>query len=246
MLTGKRVLVTAATNAVGRAVVLRLVTDGATVAVPYSSRAEKADVDLLLAQIRRRGRAAYAFAGTGAGSSVAPDLLAAVTAELGRLDVLVINGADDGASPPGRVQDPDAMSVIRWVRQAGELMAGSGGGVIVHVHVPKAAAAPTAPTAASRTGQLSGDLGTAARELAEHQVRVVGVHAAAIAFQPGAVHQQDDHRSAADNSPVPLRRLGSPEDVAGAVAWLSSDDANYITGTALVVDGGVSLNPRLP
>lgn len=150
MLTGKRVLVTAATNAVGAP--SSCGSSRTARRSRFRTRPGRRRPTWTCSWLRfAGGRAAYAFAGTGAGPSVAPDLLAAVTAELGRLDVLLINGADDGASPPDRVQDPDAMSVIRWVRQAGELMAGSGGGVIVHVHVPKAPAAPTAPTAASRT-----------------------------------------------------------------------------------------------
>jgi glucose 1-dehydrogenase len=85
---------------------------------------------------------------------------------------------------------------------------------------------------------------TAARELAEHRIRVVNVAPGAIVTPINQFVLDDPEAKHAVESEVPLGRMGSPEEIAAAVAWLASDEASYVTGTTTIVDGGMSLYPK--
>jgi glucose 1-dehydrogenase len=85
---------------------------------------------------------------------------------------------------------------------------------------------------------------TAARELAPKNVRVVNVAPGAIATPINDFVLDDPEAKHAVESEIPIGRIGKPEEIAAAVAWAASDEASYLTGTTIVIDGGMSLYPK--
>jgi glucose 1-dehydrogenase len=85
---------------------------------------------------------------------------------------------------------------------------------------------------------------TAARELAPNKIRVVNVAPGAIVTPINKFVLDDPEAEHAVRSEIPIGRMGKADEVAAAVAWLASDEASYITGTTVVVDGGMSLYPK--
>jgi len=85
---------------------------------------------------------------------------------------------------------------------------------------------------------------TIARELAPREIRVAAVAPGAI-LTPANRHLAEDPAARAEQEEqIPLARLGEPEEIAAAIAWLSGPEASYVTGETLFVDGGMTLYPR--
>jgi NAD(P)-dependent dehydrogenase (short-subunit alcohol dehydrogenase family) len=110
---------------------------------------------------------------------------------------------------------------------------GSGGSIVnitsVHEHIPRPDFSVYAAAKAA-LGMLTKGL---ALELAEFNIRVNSVAPGVIATRR---NEADAHKL---NSEVPLGRPGKPEEVAGLVAWLCSDEASYVTGSSYIIDGGM-------
>jgi glucose 1-dehydrogenase len=85
---------------------------------------------------------------------------------------------------------------------------------------------------------------TAARELAPQKIRVVNLAPGAIATPINKFVLDDPESEHAVESEIPLGRMGDPGEIAAAVAWVASREASYLTGTTIVVDGGMSLCPK--
>ena len=86
---------------------------------------------------------------------------------------------------------------------------------------------------------------TIARELAPHRIRVVNVAPGAIATPINRDWLDDPDAVREVESQIPLARIGEPEEIAAAIAWLASPEADYMTGTTLFVDGGMSTFPKM-
>ncbi len=80
---------------------------------------------------------------------------------------------------------------------------------------------------------------TLATELAKDKIRIVNVGPGAIATPINAATLADPKKTEALLAEIPLARIGTPEDIASCVAWVASDEASYITGTTIFVDGGL-------
>jgi glucose 1-dehydrogenase len=131
------------------------------------------------------------------------------------------------------------------IREAGKAMVQAGGGVIVnmssvHEFIPWPG---FAPYCASKGGAKL-LMQTAARELAEHQIRIVNIAPGAIVTPINAFVLDDPEATHAVEAEIPLGRMGNPQEIAAAVAWAASEQASYVTGTTIVVDGGMSLYPK--
>lgn len=85
---------------------------------------------------------------------------------------------------------------------------------------------------------------TAARQLAAKKIRVINIAPGAIATPINNFVLDDPEATHAVESEIPLGHMGQPDQIAAAVAWAASDQADYVTGTTIVVDGGMSLYPK--
>jgi glucose 1-dehydrogenase len=124
-------------------------------------------------------------------------------------------------------------------------MADAGGGVIVnmssvHEFIPWPG---FAPYCASKGG-VKLLMETAARELAPKNIRVINVAPGAIITPINKFVLDDPEAKHAVEEEIPLGRMGEPEEIAAAVVWAASGEASYVTGTTIVVDGGMSLYPK--
>ncbi len=253
---GRRAVVTGAASGIGRATALRLADEGASVLI---GDIDVAGGETLAAE--SGGRIAFQRCNV-----TDPDQIAALmrtAADGGGLDVLVNNagagGARErideiGAADWDRTQALLLRSVALGIRHAAPPMQARGGGAIVNISSVSALGSGYAPIAYSTAKAGVMHLSrVAAAELARHGIRVnavlpgfivtniftsaVGVPAEQVEAVKGIIGQ-----GAARAQPV--ARAGRPEDIAAAVAYLASDDAAFVTGTHLLVDGGLSVGTR--
>jgi glucose 1-dehydrogenase len=236
-------LVTGAGTGIGRAIAERLARDGAAVGVNALSAADAAPT---LTAIEDDGGRAVPLVGDVSDEDDVRRLVAECVDRLGGLDVVVNNAVVQEEAPFlditldswRRQLDVGLTAVFLVSREAGRQLAARGGGVIVnissvHEHRPWPGATAYC-TAKAGVGMLTACLG---RELARYGVRAVAVAPGAI----GTAANLAKHGGLVDDAvreQVPAGRMGTPEEVANAVAWLAGEEAAYVTGTTVVVDGG--------
>ena len=244
-LEGKTALVTGASRGIGAAVALRLAAEGATVAVNYSGSKDAADA--VVEAIVLAGGEAVALQADVSDPVACTGLVDATLEAFGHLDILVNNAGITRDGLLVRMSDEDWGAVIAtnltgvfsMSRAAAKVMMKARSGSIVNITsvVGIMGNAGQANYAAAKAGVI-GLTKTVARELASRHVRCNAV-------APGFISTDmtskltDDQRSAIACT-IALGRLGSAGDVAAAVAFLASDDAAYVTGQTLAVDGGMS------
>jgi 3-oxoacyl-[acyl-carrier protein] reductase len=236
-LEGKTALVTGASKGIGRAIALELGRAGATVVVGYRGGHDEAEA--VAAEIG--GRALQADVSDAASA-------AALVEAAGELDILVNNAGLTRDGLLMRMSDEDWDTVIQTnlssvfytCRAAARPMMKRRAGAIVNVSSIVGIHGNPGQTnyAASKAG-IIGFTKSLARELGSRGVR-------ANVVAPGYVRTQltDVLPEAATDAMLvatPLGRLGDPEDVAGAVRFLCSDEASFVTGTVLLVDGGLGM-----
>jgi len=241
---GQVALVTGASRGIGLAVAQRLVAEGAHVCLT----ARKPDA--LAAAVETLGGPAHAVAVPGRGDDAAHQAAAvrAAVETFGRLDVLVSNiginpvyGAlaslDEGAAR--KIMEVNVLGALRWVREARPA------GISCVVNVASIAGLRPSPGIGYYGVSKAALIGLTIQLAAElaPQVRVNAVAPAVVKTRFAAALYEGHENEAAGR--YPLGRLGEPEDVAAAVAFLASSDASWITGQTLVVDGGASLTPGL-
>lgn len=252
-LAGRVALVTGGSRGVGRAISQRLAADGAFVAVNYHSNAEAAD-DVVRA-IRDAGGRGMAIAGSVEDPAVAQRMVDEIAGAAGAVDLLVSNA---GSSSSGRriVDTPDeefqqlldvhALGPVRLAKAVLPGMRGADRGDIIFVSSAFVASAPThsAPyTMAKAAAEAAAR--TLAREERRHGIRVNIVAPGLVATDMGRalLEKMGAGTIAEIDERAPFGRVCRPEDVAGVVAMLTSDDASYITGQRIQVDGGGSAEP---
>ncbi len=234
-------LVTGAAGGIGAATAKALAADGWPVGVSYRSDAEGAE--RVASEIEAAGGNAVALEGDLTADDAAGALFDRLEERFGPVLVLVNNAGmrADGLSPQLRdeqwqqVIDINLSAAFRTTRRALGPMLRARFGRIVNIAsvVGPRANAGQANYAASKAG-LIGMTKTVAVEVAR---RGVTVNAVAPGFVETAM-TADVSNGVVDA--IPARRVGTPEDVAACVRFLASDDAAYVTGTTLTVDGGMS------
>ena len=253
LLEGRRALVTGASSGIGKATALRLGAEGARVAVNYYSDKERPDAEAVAAQIDPGGANAFAIK-ADVGSE--PDVVGMVgecQKRLGGLDILVNNAGIEKEVPTLEMPLDLWEAVLRTnltgaflcLREAGRLMAAQKGGVIVnmssvHEFIPW----PGFAHYCASKGGMKLLTQTVAREWAPLGIRVLAIAPGAIATPINDFVLDDSEARHRVESEIPLGRFGRPEEIAAAVAWAASDQAGYVTGTTLVVDGGMSTYPK--
>jgi 3-oxoacyl-[acyl-carrier protein] reductase len=236
-LDGKKALVTGASRGIGRAIAVELGRAGAEVVVSYRSGADEAEA--LAGEIG--GRAVQADV-SDAGSAQA------LVEEAGELDVLVNNAGVTRDGLLVRMSDEDwstvidtnLASVFYTCRAAVRGMMKRRSGAIVNISSIVGLHGNWGQTnyAASKAGVI-GFTKALARELGSRNVRANVVVPGYVKTRLTDVLPEEATNAMLENTP--LGRLGDPEDVAGAVRFLCSEEASFVTGAVLLVDGGLGM-----
>ncbi len=241
---GKIAFVTGASRGIGRSIALTLAEAGADVAINYAGNAAAAEE--VAAEIRKMGRRALILQGDVSQTEAAAAMLDAVVAEFGRCDILVNNAGitRDGLLMRMKEEDWDAVlntnlkGVYNCTKAAIKYMMKQKSGKIVNIAsvVGIMGNAGQANYAAAKAGCI-GFTKSVAKEVASRGITVNAVAPGLIATDMTSVLPEKVVEEMAAG--IPLKRAGQPVDVAKAVLFLVSDDAAYITGQTLNVDGGM-------
>ena len=253
LLEGRRAIVTGAASGIGRATAERLGAEGASVCVNYYSDDDAPAAEEVVGAIRAHGPRALAIQADVGEEEQAKRLVAAAAEELGGLDLLVNNAGIENKAPLldlsledwERILTTNLTGSFLCLREAASVMAAGGGGVVVNISsVHEFIPWPGYAHYCASKGGVKLLMETAARELAPYGIRVANVAPGAIATPINKEVLDDPEAKRAVEGEVPLGRFGEPGEIAAAVAWVASDEASYVTGTTIVVDGGMSLYPR--
>lgn len=245
-LSGRTALVTGGSRGIGRAIVERLAAEGARVAFVYQSNAQAAQE--LVSQLEQKQLAVVAHQADVRDKAAADKVVETVLAAFGKIDILVNNAgvirdtllAMMSFEQWKEVIDTNLSSVFNFCQAVTRPMMSARYGRIVNMSSIAAEFGNKGQVnyAASKGG-IDGLTRCLATELASRGVTVNAV-------APGFI--ETDMTAAVRNAAeaeikkrIPVRRLGKPEDIAQAVAFLASDEASYITGQVLRVDGGLTL-----
>jgi len=253
---GKRAVVTGGASGIGRATALRLAEEGAAVIV--------GDIDEAGGRsLAETSNGRITFQHTDVTQADQIEALVAAAKAAGGLDVLFNNAGAGGAREPidqispedwDRTQALLLRSVALGIRYAAPLMAKNGGGAIVNTSSVSALGSGYAPTAYStaKAGVLHLTK-IAAADLAQHNIRVnavvpgfiaTNIFAAGLGLEGAARDQANAAIAGMAAHAQPVARTGRPEDIAAAVAFLASDDAAFVTGTHILIDGGLTVGTR--
>jgi len=241
-------LVTGASRGIGAAIALRLAEDGHDVALNYvedPARDNAAEADAVAEKIRELGVEALCVAADVTDREAVADMVGYVTARLGSVDVLVNNAGITRDRtlrklPPedwDRVLAVNLTGAFNCAQAVVEGMTERGWGRIVSVSsvVGLTGNFGQANYAASKAGLL-GLTKSLAREVARKGVTVNAVAPGFIATEMTAAMPPEVLERVTES--IPMAEMGAPEDIANAVAFLASDEARYITGHVLSVNGG--------
>jgi len=247
-LDGKNALVTGAGRGVGQGIALELARRGANVAVNYNS--DRDGAERTAAAIRDAGRRAIAVQGSVAVQEDVQRFFDEALAALGRIDILVNNaGVQTWESllelteeEWNRVIDTNLKGCFLCTQRAGKLMKENGWGRIVNIgsgcnKVPF----PNLVNYTASKGGIEMLTKVSALELAQWKITVNCVAPGAIEIE--RTRLENDDYAGVWASRTPLARVGTPADVARAVAFFASDDAEFITAQTLFVDGGLFSRP---
>lgn len=245
-LTDKVALVTGASRGIGRAIALKLSDAGAKVAINFAGNVEKAEE--VKAEIETRGGAAMLVQGKVDNFEVANDVVKKVVENWGTVDILVNNAGITRDNLLLKMSESDFDEVIatnlkgvfNCTKAVTKIMMKQRSGKIVNMTsvVGLTGNISQANYAAAKAGVI-GLTKSTAKELA---ARGVNVNAIAPGFiTTDMTDKLSDKIKDATLAQIPLGKFGTPEDVANLVAFLVSDQAAYITGQIINVDGGMAM-----
>ena len=246
MLTGKNALVTGAGRGIGKAIALELAAKGAFVIVNYNGSKEAAAQTV--AEIKAAGGDAVAYQCSVSDYEACGAMITALIKEYTHIDILVNNAGitRDGLLMKMSEEDFDAVintnlkGCFNTIRHMSRYFLKQRAGKIINISSVSGILgnAGQANYSASKAGVI-GLTKAVARELAS---RGINVNAVAPGFvETDMTDALSDSVKENLKSQIPLGKIGHPQDIAKAVAFLASPDANYITGQVLSVDGGMAI-----
>jgi glucose 1-dehydrogenase len=258
ILVGQQALVTGANSGIGEAVAIALGAAGARVVVNYVTGDEAAEA--VVERIRRGGSEAYAHKADVSNEAEVQAMFQRMLKQFGTIDILVNNAGMQRDAPITEMTLQQWSSVIN-VNLTGQFLcareaareflrrgvvpsvSNAAGKIIcmssVHQEIPWSGRV----NYATSKGGIKMLMESLAQELAPHRIRVNGI-------APGAI-RTPINRSAWETKAaydelctlIPLGRIGEPVDIARATVWLASDYAEYVVGTTIFIDGGMTLFP---
>ncbi|MBZ5584686.1 MAG: SDR family oxidoreductase [Acidobacteriia bacterium] len=250
-LAGKTALVTGASKGIGKGIALELARAGCDVAVNY--RTDRAGAEAVAAEIESLGRRAFAlYADVGVGAEV-DALFDEVFRRFGALRIHVNNAGVQTFKPLldlredewDRVLDTNLKGCFLCTRRAAVHMKEHGGGRIINIGSGcNKTPFPNLSSYTASKGGIEMFTKVAAVELGPYGITVNCV-------APGAIEIERTRHEAGDyagtwSKITPLRRIGLPADVAALTTFLAGDEANFITGQTIWVDGGLFTRPQWP
>ena len=253
LLEGRKAIVTGGSTGIGKATAQRLAREGASVCINYYSDGEADDARQLAEELSDGEVNAIAVQADVGNEDDVKRLVEQTQQQLGGLNLLVNNAGIEKQIPVlemslsdwNRVLQTDLTGAFLCLREAGKVMGENGGGTIVnmssvHEFIPW----PGFAHYCASKGGMKLLMETAARELAPKRIRVLNIAPGAIVTPINKFVLDDPEEKHAVESEIPLGRMGDPEEIASAVAWAASHEASYLTGSTIVVDGGMSLYPK--
>ena len=242
-LSNKIALVTGSSRGIGRAIALKLAEKGCSLVVNYLSNGWAAEK--VVEMIRKMGRGAISFQGDVSNFADAEEMIKGAKSEFGKIDILVNNVgpflyktiSDTTIQEWQKIMNSNLNSVFYCCKAVVPIMREQRSGVIINIGAPNAERTGgylhTCAYAVAKTGVVVFSK-SLAKEEAKNGIRVNVVN-------PGFIETESYTEDMKKEMPqnVPLKRLGKPEEIANAVAFLASDEASYVTGSVLNVHGGL-------
>jgi len=243
-LTNKVALVTGASKGIGAAIAVHLASEGASVVVNYSS--SKAGADKVVAEITHKGGKAVALQANLTNPKEVQGLVAATKKTFGPIDILVNNAGVYEFAPldeitPENFHKHFDLNVLGLLLVSKETVRAFNekGGSIINISSVVSTAAPAGSAVYSATkGAVDTITMVLAKELAPKNIRVNAVNPGMIITEGTSELVESDMGKYVKATAL-LGRLGKPEEIAGPVVFLASDESSYVTGTTLVASGGL-------
>ncbi|WP_326524344.1 SDR family NAD(P)-dependent oxidoreductase [Sphingomonas sp.] len=249
-LTGKVAIVTGSSKGIGRATSEALAEHGARVVIS-SRRQEPCDAVAAAINEEFGVGTAIAVAANISDKDALQALVDAARAAFGRIDILVCNAASNPYyGPMSGIEDAQFRKILdnnvlsnHWLIQmvAPEMVARGEGSIVL---ISSIAGIRGTPTIGAYGVSKAADMALArnmAHELGPHGVRVNCIAPGLVKTDFARALWEDPDRAAEVNARVPLRRIGAPHEIAGAVVYLASPASGFMTGQAMVIDGGVTI-----
>ncbi|MFC0301457.1 3-oxoacyl-[acyl-carrier-protein] reductase [Virgibacillus soli] len=244
MLTNKTALVTGASRGIGRAIALELAKQGANVVVNFSGNKEKASA--VVEEIKKLGCKALAIQANVADEDSVKEMIKTTISEFGSLDILVNNAGitKDNLLMRMKVEDfEDVIDInlkgvfICTKAVTRQMMKQRAGKIINVASIVGVSGNPGQANYVAAKAGVIGLTKTTAKELASRNILVNAIAPGFIATD--MTDALTDEQKESMLQMIPLSRLGEPGDIAKVVRFLASDDANYITGQTIHIDGGM-------
>lgn len=257
-LKGKNVLVTGATSGIGQAIAVRLVMEGANVGLNYRGSREKLEetekmIDQLCSQQQGCDGKPLPVEGDVSNEQDIIRMCNEVVEKFGSLDILINNAGIQNAAPSDQIKTEDFDKVITVNLRGAFLCARESikhflkqdnGGIIINVSsVHEIIPRPQYVSYSMSKGGMENMTRTLALEYARNNIRVNAIAPGATATPINSSWTEDEEKTKEVESHIPMGRVGTSEEMAAITAFLASDDASYITGQTLFVDGGLTLYP---
>lgn len=238
-LKDKVAIITGAGQGIGKGIALRLAKENCAVVV---SDIDETNAQKVADEIKQNGQKAIAIKCDVSKKAEVDSLISKTVEEFGKLDILVNNAGIYPYKPFEQMTEEDWDKVISinlksvfLTSQAAVKVMKEESKIIDISSIASIVGFPTLSHYCASKGGINGFVRALAIELAPKKINVNAVAPGAI-NTPGAVSNEEQQKQTIAG--IPLKKIGEPEDIANAVLFLASDEASYITGQILVVDGG--------